>query len=272
VAIPPEKLIVSRFTKYRSYLSDIWCSYCLIDHYLPEVHENLKHGILQPFSHISYAKGSQQPHSLVDTYGLISHTLSKVNPRRALIDAVSFTEDYLQYLTTIVYRTFPGKLAGSDIESTDRIDKIIDVILKSDDKEEMIDRLVEEKVRNIFYGNASLFFLKDRARLGFKDYFFSHHQVATANYMEILAYRNALIHSDSRVDRKFLKEAPNSKLLLGQKIKITSAFLAKSLITLRGLSANATFLVLQNSLGVTPFNRKLLAIRKSFNQEHETNS
>jgi hypothetical protein len=268
--VPSEKKIISRFTQFRNHLSDIWCSYCLIDYYLPLVHKLVKTDVVPSFEHETYVQKNRQLHSKVGTYGLIQHVCTKVNPRKSLIDAVSHTEDLLQYIATVSYRDFPEKLSSEGRDAPERVDKLLDVILGSQDKKEMIDKLVEEKVRGIFYGNASLFFLKDRARLGFGTYFASCHQKTIDMYMEILARRNVLIHNNGRVDRKYLKEIPGCGMRLGNMVPIDREYLRSALHILRGLAANVAFLVVKNVYKIKPANPKLASIRKAFNDIYET--
>jgi hypothetical protein len=98
-------------------------------------------------------------------------------------------------------------------------------------------------VRSLFYGSPGDFFLKDKAKLGFADYFSKHYTKAIDRYVEVTARRNLLIHNDGRVDRKYLREQPASSLALGQKVVVDEAYLKASLLTLRGLCASAKTMI-----------------------------
>lgn len=111
----------------------------------------------------------------------------------------------------------------------------------------MLERVIEEKVRSLFYGAPSDFFVKDKAKLGFGDHFSKHFAGAIAQYAEITARRNVLIHNDGRVDRKYLREVPGIALTLGQKVDVDAEYLRSTLTTLRGLCAHAGVLVCERA-------------------------
>jgi hypothetical protein len=145
---------------------------------------------------------------------------------------------------TRVLRDFPGRLAtGAQIEQGTRELKLLEIIVNSSDKAEMIEKLIEERVRALFYGQPSDFFLKDKSKLGFGDYFSKSYPTVIERYSEIAARRNLIIHNDGRVDRKYLREVPTTSLKLGQKAPVDQEYLRRSLLTLHGLSATAGVLV-----------------------------
>jgi hypothetical protein len=179
-----------------------------------------------------------------DTLGALSHTLTQVSPQRSLISAVAQTESFLQYLYLRVLRDYPLRLlSGTSVEQGAREEKLLEIIISSTDKREMLERVIEEKVRSLFYGAPSDFFVKDKAKLGFGDHFSKHFTSAIAQYAEITTRRNILIHNDGRVDRKYLREVPGTALTLGQKVGVDAAYLRSTLIILRGLCAHSGVLV-----------------------------
>jgi hypothetical protein len=197
--------------------------------------------------HGTYTK----PASKQDLYGALSHLRDRVNPRRVLIDVVAAFEDYLGDLVTAVYMDFPGKLLGTDKggaaaeDSAEEREKLIKVIVTSTDKAEMLDFIVEEKVRGLFYGNPVAFFKNDKAKLEFRDYFRSQCVPQLAEYAELTATRNVIAHNDGRVDRKYLREVKGTSLRAGQRIELGREYIRSSIGLLEGLSAAATGLVLR---------------------------
>jgi hypothetical protein len=142
------------------------------------------------------------------------------------------------------FRDHPGRLtSGTDVEQSGRELKLLDVIVNSSSRAEMLEKLIEERVRSIFYGAPSDFFLKDKAKLKFGDYFSSNCPNAVAKFVEICARRNVLIHNDGKVDRKYLREARNSNVNLHETISVDLQYLRDALLTLRGLCATAGILV-----------------------------
>jgi hypothetical protein len=243
VKSPYEKLH-RRYDVFRKEMRDIWESYNLIDYYMNIIHSQVKNGKLETFTmpHIL------EPHHLKkysrdDTYGAVSHMQKKSNSRRTLLEAVSEFENYLTFLVWSVYKDFPNKLSSASLEEQAYQIKLFSVILDSTDKEEMIDKVIEEKIRGIFYGNPLDFFHKDKAHLGFNDYFKNNCQNELHQYAEILARRNIIIHNGGSVDRKYLREVENSSFKLGNIITLTSDYLRESIIVMEGLGTIATKLI-----------------------------
>jgi hypothetical protein len=249
--LPPYILISKRFRAYDKTIRDIWESYHFHNFYLPIVHRMVKKGDLPAFvlPGLGQAAGTHARTSS-DTLGAISHISQSVSPPRSVIYAVSHTESFLQYLAIRVLRDYPKRLTGKEAEPNAREEKLLDIILNSDSKREMLDRIIEERVRALFYGAPVDFFLKDKARLGFgvtfKD---TRYKAALDTFAEVTARRNLLIHNDGRVDRKYLREVENSGFALGQKLPVDTEYLLNALITLRGLSATAGIVVCQEIYG-----------------------
>lgn len=240
---PYEKLH-RRFDVFRKEMRDIWESYNLIDYYMNIIHSEVKSGKLETFvmPHIL------EPHHLkkyskADTYGAVAHMQKKSNSRRILLEAVSEFENYLTYLVWRVYKDFPNKLSSTSPEDQTYQLKLFSVILDSTDKEEMIDKVIEEKIRGIFYGNPLDFFQKDKAHLGFNDYFKNNCRNELHLYAEILARRNIIVHNGGSVDRKYLREVENSSFKLGNIITLSSDYLRESIIIMEGLGTVATQLI-----------------------------
>lgn len=235
-------------TRYKIFLKDmrdIWESYNLIDFYMPQVHKLLKKDGLKPLSYKNLS-GDTIDITKNYTFGAISHLTRKANPRRALIDAIAYFEHYLSELEKQVYLDYPGKLsATSNSDSGEGYSKLLRFIINSETREEIVHKLVEEKIRSLFYGKPIDFFLKDKAKLEFGQHF-NNFSAQLEDYSELVARRNIIIHNNSKVDRKYLREVKGSSFKVGQKIKITSEYVWKSILLLCGLSAEATALPIRN--------------------------
>jgi len=169
---------------------------------------------------------------------------SKENPRRALIESVSAFEDFLGQLVGFVYAEFPGKLL-SNVENIvpENQENLLRAIIYSTDREEILTRIVDERIRSLFYGNPLSFFTKDKAKLEFGDYFRTRPNTM-AKYQEITSRRNIVIHNGGRVDRKYLHEVKDSDLKLGQVISVTPDYLRSAITLFEGLAGASATLVL----------------------------
>lgn len=256
------------FKNYNKDMNDIWESFSLVDFYMPRIHAYLKKGKIASFQLINLA-GKNKKLKKDDTYGAISHLLRKANPRRALVDAVSQFEHYLGLMTTIVYEDYPGKLYGNGtINSGESRDKMIKTIIESFDKNEIIQKIVEEKVRGIFYGNPIDLFIKDKAKLEFGSYFTEYYARPLADFAEIVARRNILIHNNGKVDRKYLREVNDSSFKIGQKVSLSGEYLRRAICVLSGLSAVASSLVVKKIYKKMPQGR-IAFVTKSFAQQQK---
>ncbi len=201
-ALPTYVKINLRFKTYEKYIFDAWETYNLILHYMELTHIEIKNdnwgGLPIPAVWNDQVKTIKKN----NTYGAISHLVKKSNPRRSLSDLVSIFEVYLSDLTTLVYEDFPGKQIGKDSsKNEDGYHKILKHVIDSEDKNEIINRVVEEKVRGIFYGRPSNYF--NNEKLEFGNYFSDNFKKELEIYEEITARRNIVVHNDGRVDRKY---------------------------------------------------------------------
>jgi hypothetical protein len=242
--LPPYILISKRFKTYDKTIRDIWEAYHFHSFYLPVLHDLIKKENVPALELPALGGPKVHVQKRNNTLGAISHILAKVSPQRSLIVAVSQSEAFLQYLAVRVFRDFPGRLlGGGDTDQRAREMKLLEVMVKSASRAEMLDKVIEERVRGIFYGAPSDFFLKDKAKLGFGDHFSTNCPDAVNKFVELCARRNVLIHNDGKVDRKYLREAPGSTFKLHETISVDEPYLREALLTLRGLCAAAGVLV-----------------------------
>lgn len=263
-------LIGQSFKQYKIKMSKAWVIYNFNNYYFTELQKLIKQDQLPEFKFSYFNHEAEHSYKKKNLFGLISQSVDVINPKRTLIEMVSLTEHYLQELTETVYTEHPIKLKGSSNkndakdEQPDRQQKLISLILESADKEEMLSKIIEEKVRNIFYGNPIDFFTKDKAKIGIGNFFESNHLERMKIYAEIIARRNVLIHNNSRVDRKYLREVENSQYKLGNKVEIDKEYLREAGIILRGYACIVTKLVLERTFKATYVSRHIMKMYKSF--------
>lgn len=243
--------IHTRFKRFDKEIRDIWESYCLVEMLAQEGHRLLKEDYLAPLT-INTLFGGRRTLPKKDMFGAIDRLRKKAEPRSILLEIVAYFEDYLGWLTETVLIDDPSLLKTDALTSEREELKLINLILDSADKSEILERIIEEKVRGIFYGSPVDFFTKTKTKLRFKNYFQKNCEVQLAQYTELTARRNIMAHNSGRVDRKYLREVKVSTLRLNQVASLTPDYLQESITLLHGLAAKATELVLIGHYGAVP--------------------
>jgi hypothetical protein len=243
-----ESSMRKQFKEYRRKIKNAWEEYLLLHFSLSELKRAHKEkSIVDRFKRELLIENVKYNYKDFDIHHFLEDlTKNKLN-YKALIEAVSLTETFLQDLTILVYRDFPQKITHNNPDSPASEIKLIHLIVNSTDKNEMVDALIEEKVRGIFYGKPTDFFVKDKAKIGFGDYFSNNFQKAIIEFNEITARRNIFIHNNGKVDSKYLREVEGSLYKKGTIPIIDLAYVKNAFIVLRGLTALATKLVIQNT-------------------------
>lgn len=249
----PSHSIARIHTRYKGFQKgqrDVWESFCIVDFYGPKIKDAVKSGTLPPLDIDRVWNNSSRTLDKDDTYGALSSLVIKGNYRRTLLEAVLLFEDYMSDLISGVYVDYPMKLQSEaatdgDSESKSGYQKLVRLVLDSKDRDEVIDRLVEERVRGIFYGNPVDVFLKDKAKMEFGTYFKDTHKTQVDEFKKIVAARNLIAHNNGRIDRKYQREA-DPAATLGRTLVIDRQFLKDSIYVLSLLAAHATRLVIEN--------------------------
>jgi len=241
--------IHTRYKNFQKEQRDIWESFCVVDFYCPKIKDLVKKGTLPTLEVDRVWSESSRVLDKDDTYGVLSSLTVKGNYRRTLLEAVLHFEDYMSDLIADVYLDIPAKLLSESSSENDQertgYQKLVRIILDSQDRDEVIDRIVEEKVRGIFYGNPVDVFLKDRARLEFGTFFKDHHKADLDMFKKVVAARNLIAHNNGRIDRKYIREA-DASATLGRAVVVNREFLKNALYVLSLLAAHATRLVVEN--------------------------
>ena len=257
------KKIATRFKNFRKEMVSIWEAFIAIDYYMDNIHQFIKDDKISTLELPNLPNNSKKQLTKKNTFGVISHIVDKKNPRNALIDSISCFEHFISFVVYTVYLDFPMLLKNnSGDESTGRQDKLIDIILDSDDKNQMIEKIVEEKVKGLLYGNPADFFIKDKAKLNFKNYFKDNHIDLIEKYIEINARRNIYIHNNGKVDSKYLHEVKNSQYKKGQIAKIDKEYLKLTINTLKGLGSIITVCVFKNIYKIDTVNHVIDKVYK----------
>lgn len=243
--------IHTRFKIFDKEIRDIWESYCLVEMLAQEGHRLLKAGIISPLT-MNTLFGGNKVLPTKDTFGAIDRLRKKSEPRSILIEVVAHFEDYLGWLTETVLTDEPSLLKTEASTSEREEIKLINLILDSADKSEILERIIEEKIRGIFYGSPVDFFIKPKTKLRFEKYFETKCQTQLAQYAEITARRNVVAHNNGRIDRKYLREVTNPTFKLNQAVTLPAAYLQDSIVLLLCLAARATELVLIGHYSATP--------------------
>lgn len=248
--------------KHKHFISEIntvWESYETIDFYSTILHQNLKKDIVSvpKFQSLSVDSKGAKTISKNNVFGTLAHIKDKKNPRTALIEAALIFEDYISNIVVLVYKDYPNRALGNS-DSIDNQEKIMQIVISSKNREEIIDRLIEEKVRGIFYGNIADIFLKDKAKLQLEDTFNNPDGIEIINKMlEIFARRNINIHNGGKVDRKYLREVKSTTAKLNSILKIDQQYLRDSINILTQIATIFTNAVLKNIYKTASTNRAL---------------
>ncbi|MDX9677003.1 hypothetical protein [Pseudomonas zeae] len=244
-------VLYARFKAFDKEFRDIWESYCLVEMLAQEGHRLLKEGKIPPLT-MSTLFGGEKKLPTKDALGAIDRLRKKSEPRSILLEAVAHFEDYLGWITKAVLKDDPS-LLKTDAAASEREEiKLISLILDSADKSEIMERIIEEKVRGIFYGSPVDFFVKSKSKLRFNKYFETMCQQQLEQYSEITARRNIIAHNSGKVDRKYLREVKNPVYKLGQTVPITNIYLQESIQLLHGLATKVTEIVSVRHYNVVP--------------------
>lgn len=262
-----ERQIHYLFDEYRRKIKNIWEEYLLLHFSLTELKKSHKNqSIGNNFKRELLLENVMLDYKDIDIHKFIENLRTNKLNYKTLIEAVSLTETFFQDLTVLVYRDFPIKVAHNNPDSPQSELKLTQLIVNSADKNEMIEALIEEKVRSIFYGKPTDFFTKDKAKIGFANFFQSNYEGAINEFNEITARRNIFIHNDGKVDSKYIREVKNPQYSKDQKPKIDKAYIKHTVIVLRGLAALSTKLVFQNIYNQNVSEKRVTSMAKTLDE------
>lgn len=227
------KQLHTMYKIYRGDMKNIWEEYSFLVHYIYGAKT-------EEFELKSLVTNEKYLKAKVDAGGMQNRFRQGGNTKNHFIDAIGMFENYITSLVEFVYWDYPGKIGGGMDQ-----DKLFDLIIKSENKQAMIDCLIEEKIRSIFYGNPVDIFVNDKCKLELGNTFKDKYKYPIMLYREIVGRRNVIIHNAGRVDKKYLKENSQSHFAEGRKIIISEDYLRGTIGLLIGISAIATQCVVE---------------------------
>ncbi|MBV8253958.1 MAG: hypothetical protein JO154_15250 [Chitinophaga sp.] len=245
--------IATKWRILRGSLLDNWEIVNFLLFHLSELRPLIKKGSIKQFSLLDI---DNKPGKFYKKYnsnlllGVAARIEKKTLFKTILLDQVAQTEDFLQDLVYRVYKDYPERLASAANENSEdekKYQKLLHLIIKSSDKNEIVERLIEEKIRGIFYGKPLDFFIKDKAKIGFDDYFKNNFQITLSKYGEIIARRNLYTHNSGRVDSKYLNEVKSSTFKLGEKAPLDLKYITDTTRLCVGISTLALKQVIENT-------------------------
>jgi len=247
-----DKNISIAYKNYRKNIMSFWETYIFDKLMITEMEKLIRNDELKYFELESlsnpWTNGNNVRHFLKkDMLGITQRNSLRLQYRRTIIEAVSTTEIFLQKICEIVYKDYPFriKLGNNSDESNIYREKLFDIIVNCNTKEDILEKISEEKIRSLFYGNPIDFFIKDKGNIGLDDYFCKNHISAIEKYKEIIGRRNIIIHNNGKIDSKYLKETKSTRYRLGQIPKTDEIYLREMIFILRGLSATTTKITLE---------------------------
>ena len=246
--VPGPAKIHRLFKDFRQKLRHVWEEYSFVTHYAPFLHDAIKKGDVAPFEFAPFLNDPQEKRKTgrEKSMAVLGQVVKNSLANRVLLESIGAFEDLVGKVTEVVYLDYPGKLIGS-IEATESENfKLAQVVITSNNKEEIIDRMVEEKIRSIFYGNPVNIFLKDTAKMELGPVFSNNYRVIIKEYAEITARRNIIVHNSGRVDRKYLREVSGSSYSIGNKALVTEQYLRRAVSVLEGIAAVTAGAVVEN--------------------------
>lgn len=226
--------IHNEYKKYRGQMNNIWEEYTFLE-------EMIRHSPKREYQVLSLYNNSIKTKRSKDAGGMQNRFLDGNNSKAHFLDTVELFEYYVATLVKKVYIDYPDRLRGINDS------KALDAILNNTYKGDMINCLVEEKVRSIFYGNIKDIFIKDKCGIGINQNFAVDYKNELDLLTEIVGRRNIIIHNSGRVDSKYLKENRSSKLIKGQKVQISEKYLRGTIGLLEGLAAKLTVSILSRT-------------------------
>ena len=246
--VPTYKKIATRFKHFIQDINTVWESYSVIEYYSNSLHNKVKNNIIELPSYTTLTYNSDRKTSLSKdrVYGTFSHISSLQNPRNSLISAMLIFEEYISNLVEMVYIDYPQKCLTQSDDKTEMTEKLSSIIMDSKDKDEIIERIIEEKIRGIFYGNMSDLFIKDRAKLELKDTFKGDNTILIEKLKEINARRNIYVHNGGKIDRKYVRETKKTDVKLNSVLKIDSPYLKEAINIMAQIAKLTTVAIITN--------------------------
>ncbi|MDM8568485.1 hypothetical protein QUF50_03015 [Thiotrichales bacterium HSG1] len=167
-----------------------------------------------------------------------------------LVSSIALFEAFISDIATIIYMSNPKYFL---INNQDRVidckenHKVAKILINSESREEALEKLIEEKLRSIFYGNPIDAFIKynnkkhkdGNLKLNLDKVFHNECFYELQLYKEMVGRRNTIVHNVGIIDDKYIREVDNicTKLSGGDKVRIDKDYSFSSLMILDNLAA-----------------------------------
>lgn len=255
--------IAGRYRRFLRQLNELWEGYELLRAVFSVARPNIKAGTRVEFRPIPQPENIKVL-SARDTFGVISRYEQITAPAQTLAQALALFELLLADIALRVYLDFPNDVYVSMGKSPDeqRDANLLEIILDSQDREEILERVAWGRIQSIGYGNLTRVLTKDSLRLRLGGHFDHSHDELLATLGEASARRNIWMHNDGKVDRRYLQLVATSTLRLGMRATISDDYLFAALTSMRTLGACVAYWAVRGYYHLEPGGR-LAAIHKS---------
>lgn len=242
----PYRQIATINKGYRHRFDQIWENYCLIEHYGNFLRKEVQEGRIAP-AIIPGRNGNDKELTKNQTANSFKSMIDRHNGYVYFVYLISTFEQCISSTVAKVYLSKPDLLntTHENQDSSGQDLKILQMILNSTTRDEIIEQIAEERVRSIFYGNPINVFTKDKCRMSLGKWFEQNMSNEMLLLKEIIARRNIIVHSEGRVDRKYIKET-GSTLKLNSKVDLQQEYMASALATIINVSCCYSALIIRN--------------------------
>jgi hypothetical protein len=233
-------------TRYRAYvrqLNELWEGYEILRAVFPIARPAIKAGASVTFRSIPQPNNSKRL-SVNDAMGVISRYETLTAPAQTLVQAISLFEQLLADIALRVWVDYPAEVYRSNLTvSEDRWQaNLLQIILESSDREEIMERLARSRIQTIGLGNVVEILTRDALRLRVAAHFETGHDDLVETLKEASARRNLWVHNDGRVDRRYRNAVPASTLRLGARAAVDTDYLLGALAAVRTLGSCVAYM------------------------------
>lgn len=236
--------IKKQYKVFKKEINDLWDAFHAINSGMLLTKEMIKKSKKPILKIPMFYQNKTKKYKVNTQCGLIEHILVKRNLRTGLFESIAIFENYLADILTAIYNTYPHTLVSSDPKNSSNI-RYLNIIIKSEDKDQMIEQIAEDKVRTLMYASPKDFFVKDKGNLNFGN-LFKKHQDLIDKFVELSARRNIYIHNGGHVNKDYLNYISNSKFKEGNIAKMNQEYIVSAIYTIKELSKIITIHVLSH--------------------------
>lgn len=152
-----------------------------------------------------------------------------------LVSSIALFEAFASDIAELVYRSNPQEFLLSKDAKVD-----LELVLKCETTQEVIEKYIEKKLIGIFYGNPCDAFVKynkkgasdGELKLETGNYLAGKCTAELQHYVEMSKRRNVIVHNAGIINELYIREVPDdnpNKLRLGDKVKIDKGYLFENI-------------------------------------------